>query len=180
MACEADRGRTMFWSVVFLPSEPVDKVAAVREFRVLHTALHSSPAYRDAVSGTLYITASVSSVWPVPKERPLVKPSSVTLLINSDFSGRCSKCWGTRSHWIRSLWLLLASAVTQLLWVSPGVIQRIWRKPNKDGFKTKQILQDKLNTEPFLKVFSSWREVWSQSRAAIWGELGVRLDPALK
>ncbi|XP_043350206.1 ubiquitin-like protein 7 isoform X2 [Dermochelys coriacea] len=29
--------------------EPVDKVAAVREFRVLHTALHSSPAYRDAV-----------------------------------------------------------------------------------------------------------------------------------
>lgn len=60
------------------------------------------------------------------------------------------------------------------------MIQRIWRKPNKDGFKTKQILQDKLNTEPFLKVFSSWREVRSQSRAAIWGELGVRLDPALK
>uniref|UniRef100_A0A8C5U157 Ubiquitin-like protein 7 n=1 Tax=Malurus cyaneus samueli TaxID=2593467 RepID=A0A8C5U157_9PASS len=29
--------------------EPVDKVAAIREFRVLHTALHSSPAYRDAV-----------------------------------------------------------------------------------------------------------------------------------
>ncbi|KAI1234991.1 hypothetical protein IHE44_0002620 [Lamprotornis superbus] len=33
--------------------EPVDKVAAVREFRVLHTALHSSPAYRDAVSALL-------------------------------------------------------------------------------------------------------------------------------
>ncbi|XP_074153108.1 ubiquitin-like protein 7 isoform X5 [Sminthopsis crassicaudata] len=30
-------------------AEPVDKVAAQREFRVLHTALHSSPAYRDAV-----------------------------------------------------------------------------------------------------------------------------------
>ncbi|KYO21533.1 ubiquitin-like protein 7 [Alligator mississippiensis] len=30
-------------------AEPVDKVAAVREFRVLHTALHSSSAYRDAV-----------------------------------------------------------------------------------------------------------------------------------
>lgn len=41
----------MFWC--FLPSEPVDKVAAVREFRVLHTALHSSPAYRDAVSALL-------------------------------------------------------------------------------------------------------------------------------
>lgn len=31
----------------------MDKVAAVREFRVLHTALHSSPAYRDAVSALL-------------------------------------------------------------------------------------------------------------------------------
>uniref|UniRef100_A0A803TC74 Ubiquitin like 7 n=1 Tax=Anolis carolinensis TaxID=28377 RepID=A0A803TC74_ANOCA len=29
--------------------EPVDKVAAVREFRVLHTALHSSPVFRDSV-----------------------------------------------------------------------------------------------------------------------------------
>ncbi|XP_064421897.1 ubiquitin-like protein 7a isoform X2 [Latimeria chalumnae] len=29
--------------------EPVDRVAAAREFRVLHTALHTSPAYRDAV-----------------------------------------------------------------------------------------------------------------------------------
>lgn len=28
-------------------------MAAVREFRVLHTALHSSPAYRDAVSALL-------------------------------------------------------------------------------------------------------------------------------
>ncbi|XP_075016651.1 ubiquitin-like protein 7 isoform X2 [Calonectris borealis] len=49
VAGEADRGGTMFCSVIFPPSEPVDKVAAVREFRVLHTALHSSPAYRDAV-----------------------------------------------------------------------------------------------------------------------------------
>ncbi|KAF6352736.1 ubiquitin like 7 [Rhinolophus ferrumequinum] len=30
--------------------EPVDKVAALREFRVLHTALHSSSSYREAVS----------------------------------------------------------------------------------------------------------------------------------
>uniref|UniRef100_A0A452FXU7 Ubiquitin-like protein 7 n=1 Tax=Capra hircus TaxID=9925 RepID=A0A452FXU7_CAPHI len=29
--------------------EPVDKVAALREFRVLHTALHSSSSYREAV-----------------------------------------------------------------------------------------------------------------------------------
>ncbi|XP_064238564.1 ubiquitin-like protein 7 isoform X4 [Aotus nancymaae] len=29
--------------------EPVDKVAAMREFRVLHTALHSSSSYREAV-----------------------------------------------------------------------------------------------------------------------------------
>nr|XP_020659484.1 ubiquitin-like protein 7 isoform X1 [Pogona vitticeps] len=29
--------------------EPVDKVAAVREFRVLHTALQSSPVFRDSV-----------------------------------------------------------------------------------------------------------------------------------
>ncbi|XP_053573308.1 ubiquitin-like protein 7 [Bombina bombina] len=29
--------------------EPVDKVAAAREFRVLHSALHSSSTYRDAV-----------------------------------------------------------------------------------------------------------------------------------
>ncbi|PNI37698.1 UBL7 isoform 4, partial [Pan troglodytes] len=28
---------------------PVDKVAAMREFRVLHTALHSSSSYREAV-----------------------------------------------------------------------------------------------------------------------------------
>ncbi|KAG8144914.1 hypothetical protein E2320_013315, partial [Naja naja] len=28
--------------------EPVDKMAAVREFRVLHTALHSSPVFRDS------------------------------------------------------------------------------------------------------------------------------------
>ncbi|XP_029431023.1 ubiquitin-like protein 7 [Rhinatrema bivittatum] len=30
-------------------AEPVDKVAAAREFRVLHTALHTSASYRDAV-----------------------------------------------------------------------------------------------------------------------------------
>ncbi|XP_015453160.2 ubiquitin-like protein 7 isoform X1 [Pteropus alecto] len=30
--------------------EPVDKVAALREFRVLHTALHSSSSYREAYS----------------------------------------------------------------------------------------------------------------------------------
>lgn len=30
--------------------EPVDKAAALREFRVLHTALHSSSSYREAVS----------------------------------------------------------------------------------------------------------------------------------
>ncbi|XP_026565610.1 ubiquitin-like protein 7 [Pseudonaja textilis] len=29
--------------------EPVDKMAAVREFRVLHTALHSSPVFKDSV-----------------------------------------------------------------------------------------------------------------------------------
>ncbi|KAL7980386.1 hypothetical protein Chor_014715 [Crotalus horridus] len=29
--------------------EPVDKMAAVREFRVLHTALHSSPVFRDSI-----------------------------------------------------------------------------------------------------------------------------------
>ncbi|XP_063305414.1 ubiquitin-like protein 7 [Pelobates fuscus] len=29
--------------------EPVDKIAAAREFRALHTALHTSSAYRDAV-----------------------------------------------------------------------------------------------------------------------------------
>lgn len=28
----------------------MDKVAALREFRVLHTALHSSSSYREAVS----------------------------------------------------------------------------------------------------------------------------------
>lgn len=51
VAVRAGRGRAVFCCGVSLHSEPVDKVAAVREFRVLHTALHSSPAYRDAVSG---------------------------------------------------------------------------------------------------------------------------------
>lgn len=65
MANKADRGRTTFCSVIFPPSEPVDKVAAVREFRVLHTALHSSPAYRDAVSGAPYFAVWVSFVCPL-------------------------------------------------------------------------------------------------------------------
>ncbi|ETE60157.1 Ubiquitin-like protein 7, partial [Ophiophagus hannah] len=30
--------------------EPVDKMAAMREFRVLHTALHSSPVFRDSAA----------------------------------------------------------------------------------------------------------------------------------
>lgn len=35
------------------PLEPVDKATALREFRVLHTALHSSSSYREAVSSSL-------------------------------------------------------------------------------------------------------------------------------
>lgn len=54
VATEAVRGATTCCSLGFPPAELVDKVAAVREFRVLHTALHSSPAYRDAVSGALH------------------------------------------------------------------------------------------------------------------------------
>lgn len=34
------------------PLEPVDKATALREFRVLHTALHSSSSYREAVSSS--------------------------------------------------------------------------------------------------------------------------------
>ncbi|XP_014406007.1 PREDICTED: ubiquitin-like protein 7 [Myotis brandtii] len=41
--------------------EPVDKVAALREFRVLHTALHSSSSYREAVSLMNMITAKGSA-----------------------------------------------------------------------------------------------------------------------
>lgn len=61
----------MFCSAIFPPSEPVDKVAAVREFRVLHTALHSSPAYRDAVSGASYFAVWVSFVCPLSVKRVL-------------------------------------------------------------------------------------------------------------
>lgn len=69
MASKAGGGRTVFCSVGFPPSEPVDKVAAVREFRVLHTALHSSPAYRDAVSGASYCAVWVSFVCPLSVKR---------------------------------------------------------------------------------------------------------------
>lgn len=39
-----------YWITTSSPLEPVDKATALREFRVLHTALHSSSSYREAVS----------------------------------------------------------------------------------------------------------------------------------
>lgn len=51
MVLVCDRVRPLLCSnQFFFSSEPVDKVAALREFRVLHTALHSSSSYREAVS----------------------------------------------------------------------------------------------------------------------------------
>lgn len=97
VATEAVRGATTCCSLGFPPPEPVDKVAAVREFRVLHTALHSSPAYRDAVSGAL----RCPRVSPRCQQGPVAEPRGATLLLCSHF--RSSKCWATRSHWIRSL-----------------------------------------------------------------------------
>lgn len=51
MRCVCGRGEVLVtgWQSVS-SSEPVDKVAALREFRVLHTALHGSSSYREAVS----------------------------------------------------------------------------------------------------------------------------------
>jgi len=71
MSGRADRGRTLFCSIIFPPSEPVDKVAAVREFRVLHAALHSSPAYRDAVSGASRLAGWVAFACPLSVKRVL-------------------------------------------------------------------------------------------------------------
>lgn len=60
--------------------EPVDKVAAMREFRVLHTALHSSSSYREAGFSRTR-TSSLSSLIPICLIRwcLLTQPSSMPL-----------------------------------------------------------------------------------------------------
>lgn len=52
-AVPLSQGQAGLWVTECLIPEPVDKVAALREFRVLHTALHSSSSYREAVSASL-------------------------------------------------------------------------------------------------------------------------------
>lgn len=75
----------------------MDKVAAVREFRVLHTALHSSPAYRDAVSAASRFAVGVSFVCPVfVKRGPEQNHVVVMLLICSCFLWQVFKMLGNK------------------------------------------------------------------------------------
>lgn len=96
-ATKAAEGKLCFILLFYLPAEPVDKVAAVREFRVLHTALHSSPAYRDAVSAVSRFAIWVSFVCPLSVKRgPKQSRVVVTLLIYSHFFWQVFKMLGNK------------------------------------------------------------------------------------